>query len=274
MLTLGIILLLAALACLVLLVVGVISPKLVKMSSRKKAAKTFFIATLLCLFGSFYASQLHDEKVAEDKRAALPVDDMMPVIEPPAGGYSKHDPNKRTPIVLRGAVTKMDKSEYPKLYKQLGEKEFNRANDNLEKAAQLMSENPKCDALEYVSISSSSKKGNINYFGDCSNGERVTVSEDSLKRGVAHAASNKVVNVSDKQAIDMCIYAIKQKLNVPSSFESSIFSRGVTKTKLGDLLVVVDFEAKNKLGVTSKLKGLCNIDENKNVSVSIIGDQS
>lgn len=87
------------------------------------------------------------------------------------------DTEARAPIISEGAVSEMDRKDYPKMLNRLGSDGFDRANKLTQQAAELAASRPSCDALEAIGVSDRSDRTIIRWFADCQNGQRIRVEE-------------------------------------------------------------------------------------------------
>lgn len=159
------------------------------------------------------------------------------------------------------AVSPITKGEYPKLFKTLGPKSFKRANDLQYSAALKASQSPLCDRVETVGVSTVSTSKKIEYFIDCTNQQRIRLSETDLANNVNPITeSQKTASISDFNAKQTCIERVKRKLNLPSSFDSNLFKQGVRRhTTNGNVEVIVDFTARNGMGIKLPASARCII---------------
>lgn len=165
---------------------------------------------------------------------------------------------------------KYDKKNYPKLYKQWGEKSVKEMNGYLPRIAEHVAREDSCDTVESVDISdarSNPKAKQMVFFVDCRNGKRFFVSTDDLNSGrKSTAEQDKKIDNSD--AISQCDAAIKAQLNHPGTFDPHLLDTATGVNQNGNVLVTRGFTAKNGLGIQIDYRAYCVITDNK-VEVSI-----
>ena len=158
----------------------------------------------------------------------------------------------------------MTPKSFPKMYSRLGKQAFERANSLIKPAALKALENPNCDRVDTVSFSEKSTQRSIRYFVDCQNGQRVLLSEADLEdTGPVLTEFEKAKSISDSQAIQMCLTKIKQRLNFPSTFESSWYNKGTYRSQSNSTVTVtIDFSAKNGFGLELPASAKCVVSQN------------
>lgn len=161
------------------------------------------------------------------------------------------------------AVSSITQGQYPKAYKAWGKKGIDRINKLLRPGAELIAASPECDLVEYIDLSDRSKAPSaIVLFADCKNGKRFFVTEKEINaKASVQSTSAKTATVSDSTAIEQCTQLIKRTLNFPSTFDPNFFGTGVYRAPTGNILVTVDFEAKNAVGAALPHRAQCSIDD-------------
>lgn len=96
------------------------------------------------------------------------------------GDGGENDVAAHVPTIMPGAISIMDPAQYPRTFNQLGREAFDRANRLTPRAALAMAQRPECDALEIIMVSEQSTPAEIQWFGDCRNGQRERVTEQRL----------------------------------------------------------------------------------------------
>lgn len=165
------------------------------------------------------------------------------------------------PKIADHAILKMTENSYPKMYKSLGKKAFERANELMLAAAELASKSKSCDVVDMVNVSSKSTSSNIEYFIDCQNGQRIRINEKDLKRGGEPVTeAQKTASISDADAVKMCVEKVKSMLSLPSTFKSGMFDHGVARHKTtGNIEVLINFKAKTLIGIELPASARCII---------------
>ncbi len=171
--------------------------------------------------------------------------------------------NSPAPI-LPDAVTDMDRKGWSKAYAAWGDEWMARLNKMQHKAAEKASLSRDCDAVELVGLSDmySVPRKKAVFYIDCSNMSRIYVSDEDLKDTASTPVSVKTQNeaIPDAKAKQGCISAIKAQLNHPSTFDSGILSQSVYRAPTGNMVVTVDFKAKNGFGLEKKMTARCVYD--------------
>lgn len=170
----------------------------------------------------------------------------------------------QNPKISSYAVTKITQNGYPKLYAQWGGDWVNKINSMTPKAAEVIAQNPSCDKVDLVDISTerSVARKKIVFYGDCINGQRFYVSDIEIAAGApVQSKQDKTAGISDAAALEACVTSVKNRLNYPSTFSQSIFSSGVYRAPTGNLVAEFDFKAKNAFNLELKHHVRCVIDD-------------
>ncbi len=230
--------------------------------------KWFHLLVLACIFGGFvYAfSRPKTEKPLPSAQQTTSRNKVSTdkVTQPGTGTLNQPintpDPESR---INEYALMEMTSKSFPKMYSRLGKKAFERANSLIKPAALKALENPNCDRVDTVSFSEKSTQKSIRYFVDCQNGQRVLLSEADLKdTGTVLTEFEKAKSISDSQAIQMCLTKVKQRLNFPSTFESSWYNKGIYRSQSNSTVTVtIDFTAKNGFGLELPASAKCEVSQ-------------
>lgn len=219
------------------------------------------IAAVLCIVGVFADdTQPTDDGAATNTDSATSAEIAKPVsaatmTATPEAPKPSPAPSYRAPIDP-GAYWDYSKNSFPKLYKKYGADGLKRLNNFERKAAELVSQNKKCDAVTMVGYSEQSEKGNFVSFIDCKNGERFFVSEKDVADGSTAPQSEKSVSVS--AAIEACKKSVRARLKFPSEASFSIFNTATETFKTnGNVRVTLDFKAMNGLGNKLPQRAIC-----------------
>lgn len=175
-----------------------------------------------------------------------------------------------SPKIMPLALSTYTRAGYPKTFATWGDAGVARIMEHERRAALLVAQNPKCDVVELVGLSSRSRApDNIVSYIDCKNGQRFVVSAEELARGRTTSEAERST-VSDGEAIVMCHEAARMRLKFPSSADFGIFSNATRRDpRTGAILVQADFEALNGFGAMIPQRARCVIAVGGEVSVSI-----
>ena len=166
-------------------------------------------------------------------------------------------------------LNSLRKEDYPEEYKQWGESGFKRFNAMV--APALRKAMPLCDDTEadpramfdfdkepnkappiVVDCEGKNDKGHSRFF----------FTEDDLKSNApAISAKDRLAKVSNSEAITACEEALKESLIHRSTFESGWFGTSVYRAEdVGNMVVTIDFEARNSFNLALKYRGTCGFD--------------
>lgn len=142
-----------------------------------------------------------------------------------------------------------------------------------EAAAETVSRNPACDAVELseISDSRSSPPTRPVVYVDCRNAERFYLGEDDVKVGVA---SEKQLGsrFSSSELIEQCTEAVRSRLNLPSTFDRDMFGVSDYQGTSGNRVIRFTFTAKNRLGAELPASAECVMTTQGKMDVSLIED--
>lgn len=160
---------------------------------------------------------------------------------------------------------------YEKTFQTWGHRGVDRIQKLREAAAETVSLNPKCDAVELSELSAgrSSPPDHPVVFVDCANMERFYLSESDTRTGV-RSEMEKGATFSSASLVQKCTDAVRARLNIPASFDRSIWSVSDRQGTSGNRVVEFDFEAKNRLGGTLPASARCIMTTQGNFEVEII----
>jgi hypothetical protein len=171
------------------------------------------------------------------------------------------------------AVSKITKSQYPKLYAKWGANGFKKINTLAPRAAEKAAMSPECDRVALVEVSDNrSVPGKeIVFFVDCENGKRFYISEFDLKAGgPIQSQTKKMAVISDAQAISLCENAVKARLNNPLSYSRKFGTTSVYRAETtGGIVVQFEFSAQNGFGAELPRRARCVIVDQKGIEVTI-----
>jgi len=207
----------------------------------------------------------------------------------PTANGSDAAPNELARIEAKfekGAVSPMSKDEYPKMYANLGNAAFERANDLTRWAAVAIARSEKCSKLDLVGVSDDSSRKEIRWFGNCDGAiavrQQFIVTEaqaiaarttfDPKANADARAAAAKVAAVEQRQdrwkdfdeaaALTMCDEIVTASAVNRRSVDIA-WGRDIQKDD--DTMRVIierDFEAGNAMGGTISSRYRCELDGN------------
>lgn len=146
------------------------------------------------------------------------------------------------------AIDKYTSAQYPKTVAQyrtrLAEIEKLRRT-----AAERVIDSGKCDYVESVQLSDESTLKSLKFFIDCTNENRIYLTEAELKKGEAvRTEGEKAWDEGD--AIVACRTLVKSHVAIPSSvnFHSFTGTSASTAKTIGNVEVLLNFDAKNAFG--------------------------
>lgn len=147
-------------------------------------------------------------------------------------------------------VYEITKDEYPKIYSTWGKEWIDKINNMMPLAVEAVAANTKCDSPEMIGLSEnrSTPKKEAVFFVDCANYERFFVSQNELKEGTELHAESEVLAGDPSKYIEPCKDLIKAQLTYPSSFNGVFGGTNAFKGTSGNIVVEIDFTAKNGLG--------------------------
>jgi hypothetical protein len=188
--------------------------------------------------------------------------------------------------IEKGAVSQMTKAAYPKMYANLGNAAFDRANELTRWAAVAIARSEKCSKLDLVGVSDDSSRKEIRWFGNCDGAiavqQQFIVTEaqavaarttfDPKANADARAAAAKVAAVEQRQdrwkdfdeaaALTACDQTVTSSAVNRSSVDIA-WGRDIQKDD--DTMRVIierDFEAGNAMGGTISSRYRCELDGN------------
>lgn len=202
------------------------------MFSKKKLLLLALIPLL-----SACSSESNDTETSNDKDISVVESDIANEVDKPKVDYSD-------------VVYEITKDGYPKTYNTWGKEWIDKINNMMPLAVEAVAANPKCDAPEMIGLSEnrSTPKEEAVFFVDCANYERFFVSQNELKEGTELQAESEVLAGDPSKYIEPCKDLIKAQLTYPSSFKAVFGGTNAFKGTSGNVVVEMDFTAKNGLG--------------------------
>lgn len=149
--------------------------------------------------------------------------------------------------------------DYPGTYAKWGKKWIDDINSMMPLVVERIASNPKCDAPEIADLSDnrSSLKQEAVFYVDCKNGERFYVSQNELSEVTKIKAESEMLSGEPSQYIQPCREMIKPQLSYPSTFDESLGGVSAFKGTSGNIVVEIDFTAKNAIGTELPQSARC-----------------
>lgn len=187
---------------------------------------------------------------------------LLAVHEERAGAAARETQQRKT-SQARAVVRPMTADFYPKTAAEWGSAGLKRLNDLMLKAAEKAAASGDCDAVADANLSDRSiPKKEAVFFVDCANGQRFYISEHQLDSpGTVRSKQAMLARVSEASVMAQCLEALKANLNYPSTFKSSVFSQASYRAPTGNIVVTIDFKAKNSFGAELPMTARCVHDE-------------
>ena len=163
-------------------------------------------------------------------------------------------------LIDPAAITKYTPQYYPKTVKKFGPR-LEEIEKFKKEAALKALKSGKCDYVELVELSTKSTLDNLIFWVDCRNGHRIYLSEDDLKNKKSKVFTQEERAIPRTQAIQWCKRAILNRLNYPSTAKFHLITGTAyyLNKQTGNVVVTMDFEAKNAFNLEFKYRGTCFI---------------
>lgn len=153
---------------------------------------------------------------------------------------------------------------YDETIKRYGVTTINRINRLAPKAAELVAQNPNCTRVMAVDVADDkSTRNSITFYADCGDIDHIRdiqrfyVNEKEINTNVIpKSVREQAESINNGQYLLMCEAEIKARLNLPSTYKSSIISSSVYKAPM-NTVVTIPFKAKNAFNLEIKHKGTC-----------------
>lgn len=172
---------------------------------------------------------------------------------------ASNDQNRTSPAPIDPSVFQpYTRDQFPKAFAAWGVDGIRRVQTLREGAAKSAAANPKCDAVEIAELSDSrsSPPDSPVVFVDCRNGERFYLSESDVGRNLSTEAE-KGARFSSAALIERCTNEVRARLNIPASFDPSIWSISDRQGTSGNRVVEFNFKAKNAYGMQLPASARC-----------------
>lgn len=150
-------------------------------------------------------------------------------------------------------------SGYPETYSKWGKEWIDEINRMMPLAVERVASNPKCNSPEIADLSGnrSTPKKEAVFYVDCSNGERFYISQNELNDTTQIQAESDVLSGEPSQYIQPCRDMIKAQLSYPSAFNEVFGSVNAFKGTSSNMVVEIDFTAKNAIGAELPQSARC-----------------
>ncbi len=168
-------------------------------------------------------------------------------------------PHRPTDIDYSHVAYEITEQGYPGTYAKWGKEWIDDINRMMPLVVERIASNPKCDAPEIADLSDnrSSLKQEAVFYVDCKNGERFYISQNELAETTKVEAESDMLSGEPSQYIQPCREMIKMQLNYPSTFEDTFGGVSAFKGTSGNIVVEVDFTAKNAVGAELPQSARC-----------------
>lgn len=162
------------------------------------------------------------------------------------------------------ALVPYDVENYPKTFEKYGTrmKEIEKLR---RKAAEMAADSEKCDRVEMAELSSlKSSLNHLHFWVDCKNKERIRLDEFEIKKKIV-ARTQKEKAWDADSAKKVCRGAIISRASIPSELDihdfvgTSVYEAPITH----NVVVTIDFDAKNAFGVESSYTARCYFPPNE-----------
>jgi len=196
----------------------------------------------------------------QEVSVAEPSAQIEPVVEPDTP-VEVVEPPPASPIEIdySDVVIPYTEKGYPKLYATWGKKWVDDINAMMPLVVKIVAANPKCDAPSIADLSDNRSvvKQEAVFFVDCVNGERFYISQNELTEDTNVEAESDILSGKPSQYIQPCRDMIKAQLSYPSTFDESFGSVSAFKGTSGNMVVEIDFTAKNAIGAELPQSARC-----------------
>ncbi len=192
----------------------------------------------------------------------------------------------------KSAVTEMSRADYGETFNRIGAEAFDRANELAKWPAVTAALSPRCDTVEIAAISDQATPDQLQWFVDCTNGERFMINEteavatrdrfDNVDSDEASAVIPSEVSEQDAKSKDFgieteaivvgaCDRAVAEALNAKSTFDPAWRYDYQELLTNGRVSVARDFEAENAFGgvVSSRYECLVEVEGMKLISLRV-----
>lgn len=148
---------------------------------------------------------------------------------------------------------------YPKLYATWGRKWVEDINTMMPLVVKRVAANLKCDAPSIADLSDNRSivKQEAVFFVDCVNGERFYISQNELTENTNVEAESNMLSGKPSQYVQPCRDMIKAQLTHPSTFNESLGAVNSFKGTSGNMVIEIDFTAKNAIGTELPQSARC-----------------
>lgn len=186
-------------------------------------------------------------------------DQEVSIVEPSAQIDQVAPPAPPVEIDYSDVAIPYTEKSYPKLYATWGKKWVDDINIMMPLVVKRVAANPKCDAPSIADLSDNRSivKQEAVFFVDCVNGERFYISQNELTEDTNVEAESNMLVGKPSQYIQSCRDMIKEQLSYPSTFDESFGGVSAFKGTSGNMVVEIDFTAKNAIGAELPQSARC-----------------
>lgn len=194
-----------------------------------------------------------DDQVVSDAEPSVQVDSA------PVTSVEAIEPAPPVEVDYSDVAIPYTEKGYPKLYATWGEKWVDDINTMMPLVVKRVAANPKCDAPSVADLSDNRSivKQEAVFFVDCVNGERFYISQNELNEETSVEAESDVLSGTPSQYIQPCRDMIKAQLSYPSTFNENIGAVNSFKGTSSNMVVEIDFTAKNAIGAELPQSARC-----------------
>lgn len=188
----------------------------------------------------------------------------------------------------KDAILLMDAEPFHRTYAKLGKARFTDANNLTRWAAIAVASSGRCTIVDDIAISDEATRTELQWFADCSNGERFQVTEAQAKaaqgrydpgaRPEARIAglrvampqpqakgrlptSGSLADFDEIEAVSRCNVAVEKTMLVPGSFSIGWTQWAIAKdASTGKVTIQRDFKSENAYGMRLNSRYSCVVD--------------
>lgn len=154
---------------------------------------------------------------------------------------------------------------FPKMLNKLGLSNIKKANQLMQKAAEKVALNPKCDEVVHVDISDRSERDNLVIYVNAKNGHRFYLTEKEILSAEPALSEQEQLAPLLRRHELMAEEVIKSKLAHPSTYDRHELGIWKSETTANCNLIVIEFSAKNGFGLELTYVAAVQFDKNSNV---------
>lgn len=176
------------------------------------------------------------------------------------------------PVDYSDVAYEITEKGYPKTYARWGKDWMDDINRMMPLAVARVATNPKCDAPELADLSDnrSSPQQEAVFYVDCKNKERFYISQSELSGTSEVQAESSVLAGKPSQYIQPCRDMTIPQLAYPSTFDENFAGANSYQGTSGNMVVEIDFTAKNAMGIELPQAVRCVFSTNGDVEAVIM----